>query len=222
MRITTGMLNESSRRAGLPVNRTSLLNYVNGGNSGNSLVNALKSRKAPAVDTEEKKKYEKLEKSADTLGAQADKFTAKGTDSLLEKAKSSGDYTELYKEIENLVSNYNATFALLESASGTLNDFYHQSMNGLVFDYQEQLSSIGISLEQNGKLSLDSEKLKKADISTIEKALGSTGSFTSKLSYLAGRAEDNASVSARSVSNSYSTHGDFTDGFYQSRYNFWR
>ncbi len=224
MRVTTNMLNESSRKAGLPVNRTSLLNYVNGGggNTANSLVNALKSRQTAAVNTEEKKKYEKLEKSADTLGTQADKFAAKGGSSLFAKAQESGDYTELYQEVETLVKNYNATFALLESAPGTLNTFYHQSMEELVSENQELLADIGITMGKNGKLSLDTEKLKAADLGTIEKALGGADSFTSRLSYLAGRAEENADASARSASNSYSADGSFSDTMYRSKYNFKR
>ena len=48
MRITTQMLNESARKAGLPINSNSLLNYVNG-NSDNTLLNALnKSRTTDA------------------------------------------------------------------------------------------------------------------------------------------------------------------------------
>lgn len=35
------MLNESARRAGLPINNTSLLNYINNDGSDNSLLSAL-------------------------------------------------------------------------------------------------------------------------------------------------------------------------------------
>ena len=45
MRITTQMLNESARKAGLPVNNTSLLNYINNKNQGNSLLDALNKKK---------------------------------------------------------------------------------------------------------------------------------------------------------------------------------
>ncbi len=49
MRITTQMLNESARKAGLPVNSVSLLNYVNKGNSQNTLLSALNKKKTDAA-----------------------------------------------------------------------------------------------------------------------------------------------------------------------------
>ena len=45
MRITTRMLNESVRKAGLPVNNTSLLNYINNKGKGNTLLDALNKKK---------------------------------------------------------------------------------------------------------------------------------------------------------------------------------
>lgn len=45
MRIITQMLNESARKAGIPVNNTSLLNYINNDSSNNSLLSALNNKK---------------------------------------------------------------------------------------------------------------------------------------------------------------------------------
>ena len=41
MRITTQMLNESARKAGLPINNTSLLNYIKNDGTGNTWLDAL-------------------------------------------------------------------------------------------------------------------------------------------------------------------------------------
>lgn len=86
MRITTLMLNESARKAGFPVNRTSLLNYINTGNSQNALVNTL-NKKSSTVDTEKKVNYEKLENTADNLYKQADIFMAEGDASIFTQSK---------------------------------------------------------------------------------------------------------------------------------------
>ena len=37
MRITTQMVNETARKAGVPINNTSLLNHINGGSDGDLL-----------------------------------------------------------------------------------------------------------------------------------------------------------------------------------------
>lgn len=220
MRVTTQMLNESARKAGLPVNNTSLLNYVNGnGSNSNSLLQALKSKTSGRGSSSDKAKYEKLEKAAEGLGRQADKFTAADEKSLFEQAKATGDYTDVYKEIEALISEYNSTVSILKSAPGTMNDFYRQSMQDLVAENEEALAGIGVFLDKNGKLSVDKEKLEAADRATLEKILGKDGKFTSKLSFLAGRVEDNAESNVASASSVYSATGDIT-GAYLNRYDY--
>ncbi len=220
MRVTTQMLNESARKAGLPVNNTSLLNYVNGGgNDSNSLLSALKSKASAKTSVTDRTKYEKMEKAADKLGQQADKFTATGEDSLLEKAKATGDYTAVYKEIEAMVSEYNSMISILESTPGAMNTFYSQSMQDLVSEHKEALGNIGITSDKNGRLKLDKEKLEAADKENIGKVLGSEGKFSSKLSFLAGRVENNAGSNLESVSAGYSADGGFTSAVH-NRYDY--
>lgn len=220
MRVTTQMLNESARRAGLPVNGTSLLNYVNGGGSnGNSLLSALKSKTSARTDATDRTKYEKMEKAADKLGRQTDKFTAAGEESLLEKAKATGDYTAVYREIEAMVSEYNSMLSILESTPGAMNTFYSRSMQDLVSEHKEALAGIGITSDKNGRLQLDKEKLEAADREKIGKALGSEGKFSSKLSFLAGRVESNAEGNLESASAGYSADGGFTSAV-RNRYDY--
>ena len=65
MRITTQMLNESARKAGLPINNTSLLSYASNESSENTLLRALNKNSSSVVDTAKRSSYEKLEKAAD-------------------------------------------------------------------------------------------------------------------------------------------------------------
>ena len=63
MRITTQMLNETAKRTGIPINHTSLLNYINdSGSSGdNTLLDAL--NKNDKVSSAATANYKKLENS---------------------------------------------------------------------------------------------------------------------------------------------------------------
>ncbi|MDE7253258.1 MAG: hypothetical protein K2O32_10005 [Acetatifactor sp.] len=221
MRVTTQMLNESARRAGLPVNGTSLLNYVNGSgkNNSNSLLSALKSKSSNKVSAVDKGKYEKMEKAAEKLGKQADKFSATGEESLLAKAKASGDYTDVYKEIEALISEYNSTLSILGSVPSNMNSFYAQNMKDLISEHSEALASIGITADKSGKLQLDKEKLEAADKEKLAKVLGSEGKLNAKLSFLAGRVENNAQSNLESASAGYSMNGDFTSA-YHNKYDY--
>lgn len=204
MRITTQMLNRSARKAGLPIHSASLLNYVKG-KSGNTTLGAL--NKSSKTNTATRIKYEKLEKTADQLSEAASVFMESGKDSIFSKARESGDSKDICNAVEDFVGKYNNTLSALKNASGTLNDYYSQMLNSAAFDKKEALESIGISIAKDGSLSVDRDKLKGADIDTLEKVLGNTTGFTKKAAYAAGRVSDNARTNQRSLSSQYSSGG---------------
>ena len=204
MRITTQMLNRSARKAGLPIHSASLLNYIKG-NSGNTTLGAL--NKSSKTNAATRIKYEKLEKTADQLSEAASAFMESGEDSLFSKARESGDSKDIYNAVEDFVGKYNNTLSALKNTSGTLNDYYSQMLNSAAFDNKEALESIGISVAKDGRLSVDKDKLKGADIDTLEKVLGNTTGFTKKAAYAAGRVSDNARTNQSSLSSQYSSTG---------------
>lgn len=219
MRITTQMLNETARKTGVPINSGTLLSHLNNSASNNSLLKAL-DKSGSAADTKQKSDYEKLEKNASQLQKSADKLAAKGEDSLFEKAKESKDMEELCKEAQALVEEYNNTMKILQSAPGSLNDYYYQMLQEAASGNSESLANVGITVSKNGKMSVDPDKLKAADIDALEKALGSSGGFTSKVSFVAGRVSDNAKASAESISSQYGANGSLLTAS-GSKYSFW-
>ena len=219
MRITTQMLNETSRKAGLPINNTSLLNHINGGSDGD-LLKVLNKGKSNAADTKQKSNYEKLEKEAGGLKKKADSLAAKGDDSLYEKARENGDTAELCKEAQELVESYNRTLEILKSSPESLNKYYAQMLQEAAEGNDEVLAAVGITISKDGKAVVDSEKLKAADVDALEKALGATNDFTAKVSFLAGRISDNARAGAESLSSQYGPSGNLLSGS-GGKYSFW-
>ena len=89
MRVTTQMLNESARKAGLPLHDTSLLNYINKENGGNGLLDAISNKNGQNngnVSRMQKYGYEKMEKTAGGLCQSAEALLAK-ENSLFDKAR---------------------------------------------------------------------------------------------------------------------------------------
>lgn len=220
MRITTQMLNETARKAGIPINNTSLLNHINNNGSSSNLLSALNKSGSRTVDTKQKSSYEKLEKNADQLQKRADSLAAKGEGSLYAKAKESGNTEELCKEIEALVESYNSTMNILQSSDGSLNEYYRQMLQEAAQENSKSLADVGITISKNGKMTVDADKLKAADIDTLEKALGSSGGFTSKVSFLAGRVSDNAQASTKSLYSQYGANGSLNAAA-GGKYSFW-
>lgn len=220
MRVTTQMLNESSRKAGLPIHDTSLLNYINKGNSGNGLLDAVSgknSQNTGKAGRMQKYGYEKMEKLAGGLCQSAEALLAK-ENSLFDKAKESGDTKDVVKSIEDMVNAYNDTLQALRKETGSINRFYLESLKSAAKENAAALKNAGVTMDSDEQLVIDKEKLSAADLETLEKAFGPSGNFTSKVSFVAGRVEDNAAANLDSISNQYTSGGNAYSAAMLSRY----
>lgn len=219
MRITTQMLYESARKAGRPINNNSLLNYINNDSSQLSVMNAL-NKNHNVVDTEKRSNYEKLEKAAEQLFQKAEVFSTEGENSIFAKAKESGSNQQIYDAAEALVENYNNTIKTLKTGSGALNDFYRQMLQETATENSEALKNIGITIAKDGTAVIDQEKMKTADIDSLEKALGPNGNFSKKVAFLAERIADHAEANAESLTSQYNSSGNLYSAM-SGKYDFW-
>ncbi len=221
MRITTQMLNESAREAGLPINNTSLLNYIDGDDSttDNSLLDALS--KKSTTDTVQKSSYEQLEKSADELEDAASVLTSEKDDNIYAQARKNEDTEAVKKQAKELLSDYNDMLEKLGKSDSSLNAYYKQMLGEVYSNEKEGLNLIGIYTDKDGYLSLDESKFDEADIDTLEKVLGSTSGFSAKTGYIASRVANNAESYLESMSSQYNSTGKNYSSYSNSRYNFW-
>ncbi len=219
MRVTTQMLNETARKTGIPVNQTSLLNYINhDGSADNTLLDAL--NKKNKVSSTAVSNYQKLEKTAESFREQAEKLSASGEDSFFEKIKADGNTEDLYKTVESYVNGYNSMLSGLKKAPGVLNEYYGQMLREAAGGFSKPLENIGISIAKDGALHVDKEKLASASLDDIEKIFGASGELTAKTAFIAGRIVDNAQASAQSMSSQYDVSGNLYSQA-ASQYNFW-
>lgn len=221
MRITTQMINETAKKTGIPVQQTSLLDYINKeeDSGSDSLLSVLQAQESGAVSTANQTKYAKQEKAADALTAQAQKLTESGDESIWQKAKTSGSTSDICTAAENLADQYNSLLSALNTSTDTLDQFYAKSLKELAEESGTELSAIGISVKSDGSLSADSQKLSAASLEDLENILGADSTFMQHLSYVAGRIGDNAASNLESMTSSYSSSGTLT-GSYTSKYDF--
>lgn len=220
MRVTTQMVNESAKRAGLPINHSSLLNHIGGNGEKHSLLAALDNRKSTVVGSENKKKYEQLGKTAEKLINSADALLQEGEKGIFLQDKKSGDEQKIYDSIKTFFADYNSSLKELKDTSGTLNDFYRQMIVETPADKREELVKVGISFAKDGIASIDMEKLKSADTDNLEKLFGSKSEVVSKVRFIASRISNNADASAKSYSSGYSSKGNLYNSSVNSRYDF--
>lgn len=221
MRVTTQMLNKSAARAGISRNGSSLLNFINRGSNNNAVMQAL-NKKNTAVNTENKKKYETLEKESEKLAKSTDTLMKEGEKSLFSQAKESGDNQKVYDEIKSFLDTYNNNITALKNVPGSLNDFYRQMLSEAAEDDKEKLAKVGVTFAKDGVATVDMEKMKASDFDSLEKLFGNKSDFVNRANILSKRVLSSADATLKSFGNGYSSSGNLYTGNAKSKYDFRR
>jgi hypothetical protein len=175
----------------------------------------------------EKKQYSAISSGAKTVTSDIDKLTKTGDDSVYSKSwqtvkDEDGNESKVYdyntskiaSAVSSFIKDYNS---LLDSSSGvsdvttsTRADY----LGKVTSSYKSELSSIGITVKDNGKLSLDKDKLQAAGAEAIQNVFTQKAGFGYKVSQAATSLETSASRAASS-SSTYSKTG-FTNTDFSS------
>lgn len=220
MRITTQMLNETARKAGIPVNNSSLLNYVNNKNN-NSLLSSLQNNTAQKANAAKKSSYEKLDDAVNALEDAAEALASGKEDSLFAKAKESGNTADVVKAVKALIEKYNETTKQLDQNTSNINMYYSQMLKSLASKNGEELSKLGISVQKDGSIAVDEEKLKDAKIEDLETMFGEKSEFVEKLQFLASHISDNVAAELESLGTQYGQDANSFSSYISNKYDLW-
>ncbi len=220
MRVTDQMTNRIAEKSGLPI-------YANRASdaSDNTLLSALDNRKrentsyAEQIKSQRKKSdYQALYQSADSLKEASDAFvTGEDGQNLYEKAAAAGDWSKMTDAFAKLTERYNDTISKLNKSATGINDLYFSEMKNAAAEQKDTFAEIGAYFDKNGKMSVDMDKLKTADITKMRDVIEP---FAMKLSYLSERISSQTHAQMDSISNHYDASGSLFSG-YESRYDFW-
>ena len=168
-----------------------------------------------ATDILRKNNYAKLEDLSEKLSQSASKLAGSDKDSIYDKAKESGDTTDILSDVNKMVEAYNATMKQLKTTGGIMNEFYIPAGS------KESLESIGISQAKDGSLIVDEKVFRNADADTLQKVLGGENGIASKIGFLGEHINKNASENVVSASNRYGSNGaTYMEAFEANKYNF--
>lgn len=223
IRITTQMLNETSRKAGLPVNSSSLLNYINNDKNSNSLLESLQNSSTKPTDLlQNKKLYQKLKDAAESLENATKTLGSEKSDNIFAKAKESGDNADIVKNVKTLIEQYNEVRKQLErDASSPINAYYNQTLGQLASKNKEELSKVGITVGKDGSMTIDENKLKEASVEDLESLFGSKSEFIQKMQYLASHVSNNVSAQIESLGNQYGQDANSFSSYISNKYDWW-
>ncbi|MCR4589942.1 MAG: flagellar filament capping protein FliD [Lachnospiraceae bacterium] len=160
-----------------------------------------------SISTTEKNGYNTVKSSAEDLSAAVDKLSssslyAKGkyekTGSDGKKTESEYDYDKIYSAVKDFADSYNA---LIKNGSSenlaSLNEVTVRMLKNTKTN-SALLSSVGISVGNDGTLSIDRDKFNRAEISSVKSLFSGSGSF-------ADSTASRASVMKNSAANKLST-----------------
>lgn len=179
-------------------------------------------KKDPASKTEAEKteKLNTINQNAKALKDTAMKLATKGKDSLFEMkdlqekdengnvtTRRDYDYDTIVKTVKTFADNYNAT---LDSVGKIESPALQQKAGWLVQNtksYAEDLEKVGITADENGRLTVNEETLRKADIGTLSGLFEGATSFGGKTAVKANHVQAYAQFQATNAASAYNNNG---------------
>ena len=162
--------------------------------SGDSKTAASTITKKDTTDTA-KKALAKVETATDALKESADALLATGKKDLfaqkdittkdengVETTTKGYDTGTIYNAVNSFVKNYNSVMAAVDDVSDTTVNNRTESMGNTTIANSKQLAKIGITMKNDGTLSLDKDTFMKADMNTVKNLFQGNGSYGYRVS----------------------------------------
>ena len=176
---------------------------------------------AEVVTKEDAQKLNKVQTATDTLKESADALMETGGKSLFKQkdittkdengveVTSKGYDTEaIYKAVSAFAKDYNAVLDAANSADNSTVTNRINTMNNNTLANEKSLNKIGITVGEDGKLSVDKNVFMKADMGSVKSLFNGTGSYGYQVSAQAFLVNFSAEREA-SKAATYNVNGDY-------------
>lgn len=166
-----------------------------------------------STSKDESKTLVNVSESTDDLKESADKLITNGMKSVFSKEEVEGEYgynkDKIYGAVKDFVEDYNDVIdatakSNTRSIASNSSAMIHTSLAN-----KDLLAQVGITIDSDGKLELDEEKFKSADMSKAKTLFQGTGSFAYQMSAKASMLNYNAETEMNR-SNTYTSNGTYT------------
>lgn len=133
-----------------------------------------------------------IKATATELVDSANKLTSTGKDNIF-ASESSYDKDTVYKAVNSFVNEYNDTMEALEKTTNLSVSNAGNSMARMTNVMCKSLSKIGITVDTDGKMSVDEDKFKNADMESVKSMFHGSASYAGIVSSSASRIASQAS-----------------------------
>ena len=176
---------------------------------------------SPSISTakDDAKTLTRIESAAESTEKSLSKLTATGKDSLF-ASEEKYDADAAYKAVGNFVTQYNDTVDALSKVSGTAVKSAGNHMQNMTNIMSKGLSKVGITVGTDGKLTVDEQKFKTADMSKVKALFDGSSSYAGVVSSAAGRVASQAGNQISQLGGGlYGSNGYYNSYYSGSLYN---
>lgn len=168
------------------------------------------------VSSADKSAYSKTTKYASSLSTASQELLVSQDGDLYDE----GNEEKMVSKVKTFVSSYNTVLADAKKSDSTTVRNLAIGMENTTSSYAKQLETIGITVNSDNTLSVDTDKLKNADRLTVKNVLGSHSSFTGSTMKLASQISSTATAASNGFStySSYGTYAFSSIGSYYDLY----
>ena len=160
-----------------------------------------------------------VKSEASDLVTSAKKLTATGKDSLF-ASEEKYDADATYKTVSNFITQYNDTVDALSKVSSTAVKSAGNHMQNMTNIMSKGLSKVGITVGTDGKLTVDEQKFKAADMSKVKALFNGSSSYAGVVSSAAGRVASQAGNQISQLGGGlYGSNGYYNSYYSGSLYN---
>ncbi|MBO5237650.1 MAG: flagellar filament capping protein FliD [Lachnospiraceae bacterium] len=198
-----------------------------GENNKKSTVNSAYDVLAGNTNSFDKKPLVELSTKADALKTSSEALMKRGSDSLFQKKEvkdetgaitSQYDRDKIFQAVKSFTEDYNALVTQTAKTDNT--SILRKGVNMIqnTASYEESLSDIGITINEDNTLSIDEEKFKKADMLDVKSMFNGSVSMTGKV-YQKAADIYNLSANAASSNSLYNNNAAYVNALSGTLYN---
>lgn len=172
--------------------------YYGGTDKANYEAKAASAKSSDSAKTKASTEVDKtgltqIKKDADEL---RDSAEALNSDDLWKAADGKTDTAKISSAVKNFADKYNKVIDQSSKISSREVSQDVKFMTGMTDTFSKVLGKIGISVGEDGKLSVDDEKLKNADKATVKSLFDGSGTYGSQIADKAGSIYRDADMSS--------------------------
>ena len=101
--------------------------------------------------------------------------------SLWDESKEGYSKDNIISGIKDFVSSYNTLMTNIDNVGKIVENTYKTKFNQYVKEHEKELAEVGITIEKDGKMTIDKDKLNEDDVSALKKVFGNDSEFMKKL-----------------------------------------